>query len=60
MGRRKHMEGALDAVTAVDDQAKRLLMAFFSHTAFYLVAGKEMTNPSMLVDYHNKASSAGR
>lgn len=61
MSQRKHMEASLDSSTGVDDESKQLLMSFFSHTAFFLVAGKEMTNPSNLVDYHNKmAESSGK
>ena len=55
------MKAALDSLSRVDEDSKCLLMAFFSHTAFFLVAGKEMMNPSNLVDYHNKmADSSGK
>eukprot|EP00903_Cladosiphon_okamuranus_P017451 g16074.t2 len=50
----KHMEATLDSSEGVDLPAKELLMAYFSHMAYFLVAGKEMSNPSALVDYANK------
>lgn len=54
------MKASLDAATGVDEDSKRMLTAYFSHTAFYLVAGKQMMNPSNLVDYHNKMSESNR
>lgn len=54
------MEASLDSLPEVDEESKELLMAFFSHTAHFLVAGKEMTNPSNLVDYHNKMAESSR
>lgn len=56
----KHMRAALDAAAGVDTESKELLVAYFSHMAYFLVAGKEMTNPSNLVDYHNKMSESSR
>ena len=56
----KHMKAALDSLSGLDEDSKDLLTAFFSHTAFFLVAGKHMMNPGNLVDYHNKmAESSG-
>lgn len=52
------MEAALDANEEVDQESKRLLMAYFSHMAYFLVAGKEMSNPSSLIDYHNKMAES--
>lgn len=54
----QHMEATLDSNEGVDAEAKRVLMAFFSHTAFFLVAGKDMSNPNNLVDYHNKMAES--
>lgn len=48
-----------DSAAAMDAESKELLMSYFSHMAFFLVAGKEMTNPSNLVDYHNKMAQSG-
>ncbi|CAM9250679.1 unnamed protein product [Ectocarpus sp. 12 AP-2014] len=54
----EHMEAAIDASDGVDAESKRLLIAYFSHMAFFLVAGKDMSNPSNLVDYHNKMAES--
>lgn len=54
------MEASLDSVAGVDAESKKLLMAYFSHMAYFLTAGKEMTNPSNLVDYHNKMAESSR
>lgn len=54
------MEASLEAIAGVDAESKELLMAYFSHMAFFLVAGKDMTNPSNLVDYHNKMAESSR
>lgn len=56
----QHMEAALDSAAGVDADSKALLMSYFSHMAYYLAAGKEMTNPSNLVDYHNKMAESSR
>lgn len=52
------MEATLDSNEGVDLDSKKLLMAYFSHLAYYLVAGKEMSNPSSLVDYANKMAES--
>lgn len=52
------MEATLDSSEGVDLPAKELLMAYFSHMAYFLVAGKEMSNPSALVDYANKMAES--
>lgn len=54
------MEATLDSTAGLDAESRQLLMAYFSHMAFFLVAGKEMTNPSNLVDYHNKMAESSR
>ncbi|CAM9339092.1 unnamed protein product [Pylaiella littoralis] len=54
------MEATLDSSEGVDAEAKGVLMAYFSHMAFFLVAGKDMSNPSNLVDYHNKMAESCR
>lgn len=54
------MKATLDTIAEVDEDSKELLMAYFSHMAYFLVAGKDMTNPSSLVDYHNKMAESSR
>ncbi|CAM6121110.1 unnamed protein product [Calypogeia fissa] len=38
----QHMRAALDSVEAIDADSKTRMWNFFRHTAFFLVAGKEM------------------
>lgn len=52
------MQATLDTTAAVDEESKMLLMAYFSHMAYFLVGGKEFSNPSSLVDYHNKMANS--
>lgn len=56
----EHMKAALDSSAGVDPDSKALLMSYFSHMAYFFAAGKEMTNPSNLVDYHNKMAESSR
>ena len=56
----QHMEATLDAAAGVDVESKALLMAYFSHMAYFITAGIELTNPSNLVDYHNKMAESSR
>ncbi|CAK9208240.1 unnamed protein product [Sphagnum jensenii] len=46
-----HMEAALDDTHEIDSDSKNRLFNFFKHTAFFLVAGKELTNNHRLVGY---------
>jgi hypothetical protein len=45
------MEAALDDTHEIDSDSKNRLFNFFKHTAFFLVAGKELTNNQRLVGY---------
>ncbi|EFJ07410.1 hypothetical protein SELMODRAFT_133662 [Selaginella moellendorffii] len=38
----EHMTAALDSVEEIDADSKKRMLKFFRHTAFFLVAGKEM------------------
>lgn len=40
----QHMKAALDSVEEIDADSKTRMLNFFRHTAFFLVAGKEMIN----------------
>lgn len=40
----QHMEKALDSVSKIDSDSKTRMFNFFRHTAFFLVAGNEMTS----------------
>jgi len=44
-----HMKLALDQTEDIDFDSKTRLFNFFKHTAFFLVAGKELTNHHRLV-----------
>eukprot|EP00249_Psilotum_nudum_P001537 c14052_g1_i1 orf=400-885(+) len=39
-----HMQAALDSIDEIDGDSKIRMYNFFRHTAFFLVAGKEMMN----------------
>eukprot|EP00246_Nothoceros_aenigmaticus_P009114 TRINITY_DN24437_c0_g1_i1.p1 TRINITY_DN24437_c0_g1~~TRINITY_DN24437_c0_g1_i1.p1 ORF type:complete len:160 (+),score=24.36 TRINITY_DN24437_c0_g1_i1:172-651(+) len=40
----QHMDAALDSVSEIDADSKIRMWNFFRHTAYFLVAGKEMMN----------------
>lgn len=44
-----HMKSALDQTSEIDFDSKTRMFNFFKHTAFFLVAGKELTNHHRLV-----------
>ncbi|KAG0586688.1 hypothetical protein KC19_2G109000 [Ceratodon purpureus] len=44
-----HMKSALDQTDDIDFDSKTRMFNYFKHTAFFLVAGKELTNHHRLV-----------
>ncbi|PNX72580.1 group 2 truncated hemoglobin-like protein [Trifolium pratense] len=44
-----HMQQALDTTPDIDDDSKIKMMKFFRHTAYFLVAGDELKNPTQQI-----------
>lgn len=42
----QHMQATLDSIQEIDTDSKTRMLNFFRHTAYFLVAGKEMLNNS--------------
>ncbi|KAG1330060.1 two-on-two hemoglobin-3 [Cocos nucifera] len=42
-----HMQQALDSMSSIDPDSKIKMMNFFRHTAFFLVAGNQMTRQDL-------------
>jgi truncated hemoglobin YjbI len=55
----QHMDAALTAVPEVDDDAARRLRAYFHYTAFFIVEGRELVNPSRLIGYGGSKHDGG-
>ncbi|GAQ77952.1 hemoglobin-like protein [Klebsormidium nitens] len=50
----EHMDEALDETAGIDEDSRQRLRNFFRHTAYFLVAGKELVNRNRLVGYGGK------
>ncbi|KAJ4769785.1 hemoglobin 3 [Rhynchospora pubera] len=51
-----HMQLALDTTSTIDPDSKIKMMNFFKHTAYFLVAGNEMTRQAQAVVCKHAAS----
>ncbi|KAM0944824.1 putative Globin-like superfamily protein [Dioscorea sansibarensis] len=53
-----HMQQALDSTQSIGPESKTKMMNFFRHTAFFLVAGNEMTKQAQPTCKHAASKSA--
>eukprot|EP00850_Spirogloea_muscicola_P001191 SM000004S15061 [mRNA] locus=s4:1055275:1056427:- [translate_table: standard] len=49
-----HMTAAFDSVPEIDADSRQRMLLFFRHTAYFLVAGKELVNRERMVGYAGK------